>query len=244
MTAGLLSFGLVFARRAKLPLIYYAFLGVAFIGFILILLVEVVPDALPWAVFALGCAELGSVLEWILIPRVCALWERAHVFERDGPARNWNLRALRGFFLFYALGMLFATLLSEWFYGLGAPFFFVLSLASLAVLFVGNLILAGFTRYRFFPAVGPLPVEGPVENDALRKLCTLSEREQQVLGYIMQGCTLPQVAEKLFISLNTVKTHGSSIYRKLGVNSRQELFLRYLDVGERTGAPPVGRGAP
>ncbi len=244
MTAGVFSFGLAFTHRAKLPLIYYSFLGVAFVGFILILLVEVAPAVQPWAVFALGCAELGSVLEWILIPRVCSLWERAHVFEKGEPERNWNLRALRGFFLFYALGMLAATLLSEWLYGLGAPFFFVLSLASLVVLFIGNLILAGFTRYRFFPAVGPLPVEGPVENDALRRLRTLSEREQQVLGYIMQGYTLPQVAEKLFISLNTVKTHGSSIYRKLGVNTRQELFLRYLDVGEQRGAPPRGSAAP
>jgi LuxR family maltose regulon positive regulatory protein len=55
---------------------------------------------------------------------------------------------------------------------------------------------------------------------------------------------LPQVAEKLFISLNTVKTHVSSIYRKLGVSTRQELFLRYLDVGERTGAQPQGNAAP
>lgn len=231
--AGVFSMILVFFRRAKLPLMYYTFLGVAFSGFILILLADLAPGVLPAAVLLLGCAELGSVLEWVLIPRVSALWERAHAFDREHPHRNWNLRALRGFFLSYALGMLAATLLSEWFYGMGAAFFYVLSIASLVVLFIGNLILAGFTKYRFFPAVGPLPVEGPVASDAINKLKKLSEREQQVLGYIMQGYTMPQVAEKLFISLNTVKTHGSSIYRKLGVTTRQELFLRYLDVQDR-----------
>ena len=232
--AGGSSFILIFFKRSKLPLIYYGFLSVAFLGFILILVIEHTPSVTQIAVLLLGCAELGSILEWCLIPRICSLWERVHVFERDAPNRNWNLRALRGFVLFYALGIAAATLISDWLGQADTPvFIFILSLTALIVLFVGNLILAGFTRYQFFPQVGSLPVEGPVVNEAIHKLKTLSSREQQVLGYIMQGYTMPQVAEKLFISLNTVKTHGNNIYRKLEVSTRQELLLRYLDVQEQ-----------
>jgi len=229
--AGVSSFALVFFKRSKLPLIYYGFLSVAFAGFILILVLELAPGVKPLAVLFLGFAELGSILEWCLIPRICSLWDKAHVFNRDTPEHNWNLRALRGFVLFYALGILTATLISGWLGQADTPvFIFVISLTALIVLFTGNLILAGFTRYQFFPAVGVLPVEGPVVSEEMRKLKTLSGREQQVLGYIMQGYTMPQVAEKLFISLNTAKTHGNNIYHKLEVSSRQELFLRYLDV--------------
>lgn len=109
-------------------------------------------------------------------------------------------------------------------------FILIVSIASLSLLFIGNLLLSGFTRYQFFPALGGLPVEGPVANEAVRKLRRLSDREKEILGYMMQGYTLPQVAQRLYISLNTVKTHGSNIYRKLEVNTRQELLLRYLDV--------------
>lgn len=230
MLAGVLSALLIFLRRSKLPVIYHSFLGVAFAGFTLFLLSDRLPGLQPLAVLLLGFAELGSVLEWGLIPRVSSLWERAHAFSKDKLQINWNLRALRGFFLCYALGILSATLVAEWFYSLGEMFILIVSIASLSLLFIGNLLLSGFTRYQFFPALGGLPVEGPVANEAVRKLRRLSDREKEILGYMMQGYTLPQVAQRLYISLNTVKTHGSNIYRKLEVNTRQELLLRYLDV--------------
>lgn len=230
MLAGLLSALLIFTQSSKLPVIYHCFLGVAFAGFTLILLSDRLPGLQPLAVLLLGFAELGSILEWGLIPRVSSLWERAHVFSKDKPQINWNLQALRGFFLCYALGGLVATLVAEWFYSLGEMFILIVSIASLSLLFIGNLLLSSFTRYQFFPALRGLPVEGPVANEAVRKLKRLSDREKEILGYMMQGYTLPQVAERLYISLNTVKTHGSNIYRKLEVNTRQELLLRYLDV--------------
>ena len=51
----------------------------------------------------------------------------------------------------------------------------------------------------------------------------LSARQQQVADLIMQGLTGIQIGEKLNISLNTVKTHRSTLYTKLGINSRREL---------------------
>ena len=50
---------------------------------------------------------------------------------------------------------------------------------------------------------------------------TLSAREREVLGYLQTSLTSAEIAEALFISLNTLKTHQRAIYRKLGVGDRR-----------------------
>ena len=63
----------------------------------------------------------------------------------------------------------------------------------------------------------------------------LTERETEILKYILLGLTAPTIAERLSISENTAKTHMRRIYRKLEVHSRQELLeLAYSTV------PPTG----
>jgi LuxR family maltose regulon positive regulatory protein len=54
----------------------------------------------------------------------------------------------------------------------------------------------------------------------------LSEREIEVLALIAQGLTNRNVAERLYISLGTVKAHTSNIYAKLGVRSRTQAVAR------------------
>ena len=51
---------------------------------------------------------------------------------------------------------------------------------------------------------------------------SLSPRELEVLGLINQGERNKQIAEKLTISLSTVKRHLQNIYQKLQVSSRTE----------------------
>ncbi|MHB8066156.1 MAG: response regulator transcription factor, partial [Ruminiclostridium sp.] len=48
----------------------------------------------------------------------------------------------------------------------------------------------------------------------------LTEREREVLYELANGCTNKQIAENLYISLATVKSHIINIYGKLGVNNR------------------------
>ncbi len=50
----------------------------------------------------------------------------------------------------------------------------------------------------------------------------LSKREMEVLGLIAQGLSNQEIAEKLFVSLNTVKTHSSNLFLKLDVRRRTQ----------------------
>jgi ATP/maltotriose-dependent transcriptional regulator MalT len=59
----------------------------------------------------------------------------------------------------------------------------------------------------------------------------LSERELEVLQLIAEGLTNPEIASRLFLALNTVKTHSSSIYGKLGVHSRTQAVARARALG-------------
>jgi two-component system, NarL family, response regulator NreC len=54
----------------------------------------------------------------------------------------------------------------------------------------------------------------------------LTTRESEVLALIAQGYTNPEIAERLVVSVRTVETHRSAIYRKVGTSNRAEL-VRY-----------------
>jgi DNA-binding CsgD family transcriptional regulator len=55
----------------------------------------------------------------------------------------------------------------------------------------------------------------------------LSLREIEVLGLIMQGCTNNEIAEKLFISYETVKSHRKHILLKTGAKNTAALINHY-----------------
>jgi ATP/maltotriose-dependent transcriptional regulator MalT len=65
-------------------------------------------------------------------------------------------------------------------------------------------------------------------------LSLLSVREMEVYALLFEGYTYRNIGEALYISLNTVKTNIKNIYRKLGVNGRDDLMAR---VGEQGGEP-------
>jgi DNA-binding NarL/FixJ family response regulator len=77
-----------------------------------------------------------------------------------------------------------------------------------------------------------------------------SHRERQVLGYVAEGLTNSEIAESLFLSESTVKSHLSSAFAKLGVHSRKEAAALMREREQDVGAdlPPAvpalaGRGA-
>jgi LuxR family maltose regulon positive regulatory protein len=59
----------------------------------------------------------------------------------------------------------------------------------------------------------------------------LSDRELEVLMLIAQGLTNPEIATKLYLSLNTVKAHTRNIYGKLAVHSRVQAVAKGRTLG-------------
>ena len=53
----------------------------------------------------------------------------------------------------------------------------------------------------------------------------LSKREMEVLKILAQGFSNQEIADQLFISLKTVKTHVSNIFNKLEVNDRTQATI-------------------
>ena len=53
--------------------------------------------------------------------------------------------------------------------------------------------------------------------------------EREVFRLLVEGYTLRETAQQLGLKYSTVNTHMTGIYRKLGVNSRAELIIRYRD---------------
>ena len=73
--------------------------------------------------------------------------------------------------------------------------------------------------------------EGLRARDALTLRCQrvsqdygLSSREAEVMELIARGYTGPAIAEMLFISENTMRTHNKRIYAKLEIHKKQELL--------------------
>lgn len=52
--------------------------------------------------------------------------------------------------------------------------------------------------------------------------CQLTEREIEILQMLAEGWCNKQIAERLDITVRTVKFHNNNIYDKLAVNSRSE----------------------
>lgn len=92
-------------------------------------------------------------------------------------------------------------------------------LGILAIFFTGLGIWAGLklTRKKIV-TVGP----AFVLNDSELQRLGISKREHEVLELMAQGMSNKEIADKLFVSLNTVKTHTSNLFLKLEVGRRTQ----------------------
>jgi two-component system response regulator DegU len=59
----------------------------------------------------------------------------------------------------------------------------------------------------------------------------VTKREEEVLQLIADGCSTPEVAQKLYISQKTVKNHLASIYEKLNARDRTQAVLLAVRMG-------------
>jgi LuxR family maltose regulon positive regulatory protein len=82
-------------------------------------------------------------------------------------------------------------------------------------------VLAPALRHEQRPARSRVPDQVPV-----LVVEPLTEREREVLQLVSGMLNTAEVASEMYISVNTVKTHLKSIYRKLGAAHRAEAVRR------------------
>jgi LuxR family maltose regulon positive regulatory protein len=79
------------------------------------------------------------------------------------------------------------------------------------------------------PDRAPAPPVSAVSNEQLSE--PLSRRELEILRLIGAGCSNQEIADRLVITLHTVKKHSSNIFAKLGVTSRTQAVARARQLG-------------
>jgi len=67
-------------------------------------------------------------------------------------------------------------------------------------------------------------------SSAAYRIHRLTRSEREVLSLVAQGLRNREVANQLFVSVNTVKTHLQHIFKKLGVSNRREAAQAYHSI--------------
>lgn len=77
----------------------------------------------------------------------------------------------------------------------------------------------------------PQPAEPFAVNEAQVKQLGITKRELEILELIAEGMSNREIAEKLFVSENTVKTHSSRLFDKLSAKRRTQAVQIAKEIG-------------
>ena len=136
--------------------------------------------------------------------------------KQNGP----NAKIVTRFTLLMVLGLLLRVAV--------VPFYFASPwiLAPLILIyFLSNFIPLLYLKLNSDFVFRPVHAENPVEEKKalIYKKYQITKREREIVEQICQGKTNQQIADTLFISLQTVKDHTHRIYTKIGINGRMKL---------------------
>ena len=110
--------------------------------------------------------------------------------------------------------------------------------ALIALLFAGLGIWLGLKLTRKEVVVKEVPVPTIPEpftvNEDQQKQLGITKRELEILELIAQGMSNREIADKLFVSENTVKTHSSRLFDKLSAKRRTQA----VQIGKEIGLIP------
>jgi DNA-binding CsgD family transcriptional regulator len=98
----------------------------------------------------------------------------------------------------------------------------------IGLLAVGFMALGIWIGTRLMPR---RPAEAFVPNETVRGTLGISDREFEVLELLAAGRSNKEIAARLSVSPNTVKTHVAKLYGKLEVTRRTEAILRARELG-------------
>ncbi len=88
------------------------------------------------------------------------------------------------------------------------------------------LLVAGLGVWAGIRMATPKKAAEFVKNEEAIKYRGISNREYEVLELLAQGCSNQEIAGKLFVSGNTVKSHLARLYQKLEVSRRTQAIQR------------------
>ena len=80
-------------------------------------------------------------------------------------------------------------------------------------------------------AVPAATARGLAADDTARERLGITRRELEILGLVARGLSNREIGETLFVSENTVKTHCSRAFDKLGARRRTEAVQRSKELG-------------
>jgi len=66
---------------------------------------------------------------------------------------------------------------------------------------------------------------------AMLEQLSITPRELEVLEWMARGLSNQEIAERMFVSLNTVKTHASNVFAKLGAQRRTQAIQQAKELG-------------
>jgi DNA-binding NarL/FixJ family response regulator len=72
---------------------------------------------------------------------------------------------------------------------------------------------------------------GSFPGDEILASSGISKREWEVLALMSEGLSNQEIAEKLYVSLNTVKSHSSNLFQKLDVKRRTQATQKAISMG-------------
>lgn len=102
---------------------------------------------------------------------------------------------------------------------------FYIQLSHLSYIIFGVLSFYNlFTNYSNINIKKIISDKQNLSQEDLKVKYNFSDREIEVIELLIKGKTNAQVSEELFISINTVKSHVKSIYKKLAVSNRLQLI--------------------
>ena len=85
---------------------------------------------------------------------------------------------------------------------------------------------------REVPVHVPVPVAGPFRrNEARLQQLGITPRELEILEAMAAGLSNREIAERLFVSENTVKTHAARLFTKLSARRRTQAVQRAKEAG-------------
>lgn len=102
--------------------------------------------------------------------------------------------------------------------------FFVRELSTELFILIIAIIFTGLGLWVGKKITNQTKIEAPPfeQNEKAIRYLKISERELEVLELVAQGLSNKQISKKLFVSVNTTKTHLSHLYEKLEVKRRTQ----------------------